>query len=193
MANISIKKGSYANKANLKDGDIGFATYNDDTGTFVINDNGTLFDLMPAPGALNKPLVGQGTNAAPTYKTLPVAGGGTGRVTLTSGKALIGNGTSAVSLRSITNNTTTTYISANTNLITANTLAYWNGAYSSDGSSRISNVGSIEKGSWKATPIAIGYGGTGATTAAAARANLGAASIKFITWGEDDTYATIDG
>jgi hypothetical protein len=59
MANINIKKGSYANKANLKnDGDIGFAKYNNNTGTFVINDNGTLVNLMPAPGDANKPLVG---------------------------------------------------------------------------------------------------------------------------------------
>ena len=43
------------------------------------------------------------------------------------------------------------------------------------------------------TTLPIAKGGTGATTAAAARANLGAASITFITWGEDDTYATIDG
>lgn len=40
--------------------------------------------------------------------------------------------------------------------------------------------------------LSITNGGTGATTAAAARTNLGAASITFITWGEDDTYATID-
>jgi hypothetical protein len=60
MANISIKKGSYVNKANLKDGDIGFATYNNNTGTFVVNDNGTLFNLMPAPGEstdAGKPLI----------------------------------------------------------------------------------------------------------------------------------------
>lgn len=181
MANISIKKGSYANKANLEDGDIGFAKYNSNTGTFIVNDGGTLVNLMPAPGASNKPLIGQGTSSAPTYKTLPVAGGGTGRTTLPSGKALIGSGTSAVSFRSITNNTTTTYISANTNLITANTLAYWNGAYSSTGSSRITKVGTIDKGTWNATPIAIEYGGTGATTAAAARTNLETAYCQIKT------------
>ena len=184
MANISIKKGSYANKANLEDGDIGFAQYNDNTGTIVVNNNGTLFNLMPAPGAstdAGKPLISQGedkngNSLSPIYDTLGVKGGGTGRATLTSGRVLIGNGTGAVDLRSITDNTSSSsikYISATSNLITANTLAYWNGAYSSAGSSRITKVGTIDKGSWKATPIAIAYGGTGATTAAAARTNLG--------------------
>jgi hypothetical protein len=41
--------------------------------------------------------------------------------------------------------------------------------------------------------LGIANGGTGATNPPDARANLGAASITFITWGEDDTYATIDG
>lgn len=41
--------------------------------------------------------------------------------------------------------------------------------------------------------LSIANGGTGGTTAPEARANLGATSVTFITWGEDDTYATIDG
>lgn len=203
MANISIKKGSYANKANLEDGDIGFAQYDDNTGTIVVNNNGALFNLMPAPGEpadAGKPLISQGqdengNSLSPTYDTLGVVGGGTGRATLATGSVLIGNGTDAVSFRAITNNTSSSsikYIIATPKLITANTLAYWDGAYSSAGSSRITKVGTIDKGTWNATPIAIEYGGTGATTAPEARANLGAASITFITWGEDDTYATID-
>lgn len=192
MANLNIKSGAYSDRNKLTSDELGFARLGNDA-TLLWKDGDKLREVGPKPGASNKPLVGQGTSSAPIYKTLPVAGGGTGKTTLTEGKALIGNGTSAVSLRSITNNTTTKHISASTNLITANTLAYWNGAYSSDGSSCISNVGSIEKGSWKATPIMITYGGTGATTPTEARANLGAASITFITWGKDDTYATIDG
>lgn len=69
---------------------------------------------------------------------LAVGNGGTGLATLTSGYALIGNGTKAVSLRAITNNTTVNnsgWTSSNgTNLITANTLAYWNGQYASGSS-----------------------------------------------------------
>lgn len=69
--------------------------------------------------------------------TLPVANGGTGTTTFTSGAALIGNGTGAVSTRSITNMTSVGYINFNTNLMTTNTLAYWNGAYNSSGTSNL--------------------------------------------------------
>ena len=103
-----------------------------------------------------------------TSGTLGVARGGTGLATLTSGSALIGNGTSAVSLRAITNNTTATAVSASTNLITANTLYYHTG------NSNITTVGTITSGKWQSsTAVAIAYGGTGATTAANARSNLG--------------------
>lgn len=60
-----------------------------------------------------------------TSGTLPVARGGTGAATHTSGYALIGNGTSPVTGRAITNLTSTaSALTANTNLITANTLRY---------------------------------------------------------------------
>lgn len=65
--------------------------------------------------------------------TLSVAHGGTGATTLTSGAALIGNGTGAVATRAILNNTSAGASgwtsSTGTSLITSNTLAYWNGAY----------------------------------------------------------------
>lgn len=68
---------------------------------------------------------------------VPVANGGTGLSTITSGYALIGNGASKVSTRAITNNTNQTYIAPSDNLITANTLAYWNGAYDNTGKSNL--------------------------------------------------------
>lgn len=94
-------------------------------------------------------------------KLLTVANGGTGRSTLTSGRALIGNGTGAVSLRSITNNTTVTYIGDNINLITAKTLKNWNGSYDNKGTSNIQYVGTIAGGTWCGSVIAVPYGGTG--------------------------------
>ena len=107
-----------------------------------------------------------GTIAKGTWQgsTIGVAYGGTGRNTLTSGYALVGKGTDAVELRAITNNTSATYITARTNLITANTLAYWNGAYNSSGNSRIVKLGTVTTGTWNATEIGVGYGGTGLTT-----------------------------
>lgn len=80
--------------------------------------------------------------------TLPVSHGGTGATTLTSGAALIGNGTGAVTTRAITNNKSkgaSGWTSANgDNLITANTLAYWDGAYTGTSS----NLARCSKGAF---------------------------------------------
>lgn len=57
--------------------------------------------------------------------TLTVAKGGTGATTFTSGAALIGAGTGAVTTRTIRNNTATSgAVTADTALITSNTLRY---------------------------------------------------------------------
>lgn len=70
----------------------------------------------------------------PKFDILPVEKGGTGLSTLSAGKVLIGNGTNDVTLRDIVNNTSVDdcgWVSstASTQLITVNTLAYWNGCY----------------------------------------------------------------
>lgn len=93
--------------------------------------------------------------SAITSGTLSVARGGTGAATLTDGAALIGNGTSAIETRSITNMTSKNYIASSTGLITANTLAYWNGAYNSSHASNLTycNQGAFSK-------VAAGYTGT---------------------------------
>lgn len=105
---------------------------------------------------------GNGTNflnIVPELLTVP--NGGTGRTTLTSGCALIGNGDNEVNLRSITDNQTITYISASDNLITANTLANWNGSYDNTGNSSIQYLGTISKGVWSASTVDVSHGGTG--------------------------------
>lgn len=108
---------------------------------------------------------GDGTNFLNIVpKLLNVANGGTGKTSLDSGKALIGNGTGAVNLRSITNNGSATYITKSTNLITANTLGNWTGAYDSNNNSNIKYLGTIGKGVWQGSVIAVSYGGTGKST-----------------------------
>lgn len=97
-------------------------------------------------------------------RLLSVVNGGTGATTFASGEALIGNGAGAIGTRAITDNTSPTYITASTKLITANTLAYWNGAYNTSGNSRIIRVGTITGGTWHGTVIEAGYGGTGRNT-----------------------------
>ncbi len=52
------------------------------------------------------------------------------------------------------------------------------------GSTSITTLGTITTGVWNATAIAVAYGGTGATTAAGARANLGVTAT-----GADTAYA----
>lgn len=79
-------------------------------------------------------------NILTTKNVVTVAQGGTGTVTLSSGEALIGNGTGAVQTRSITNNTTIGNLGWGSttgngiNLVTMNTIAYWNGRYGSSSS-----------------------------------------------------------
>lgn len=132
---------------------------------------------------------------AAQFGTLPVAQGGTGLKTLTSGYALIGNGTSQVSLRAITNNTSATYITANTNLITANTLANWNGAYNSSGTSKIAHLGTVTTGTWNASVIGVKYGGTGKSshTVNYILAGNGEAEVKNIATANGAFYATSTG
>lgn len=94
--------------------------------------------------------------------TLTVAKGGTGATKFTSGAALIGAGTGAVTTRAITNMTAKNYITYNTNLMTTNTLAYWNGSYQSNGASNLTycNQGAfgsiVTKGSGDYLPIGGG-------------------------------------
>lgn len=98
-----------------------------------------------------------------TKNAITVAQGGTGVTTFTSGAALIGNGSNNITTRSITNNTSKNYITANTNLITAYTLGYWNGAYNNAHASNISYLGTISGGTWQGDAIELNYGGTGGT------------------------------
>lgn len=69
MSNIRIKKGSYSNIGNLQDGDLGFAKYDNNNGTFIIKDGNTTFYTLPKPGESGSLLIGRGLNAAPSYTT----------------------------------------------------------------------------------------------------------------------------
>lgn len=75
-----------------------------------------------------------------TIGTLNVGYGGTGATSFTSGAALIGNGSGAIQTRAITNNISANYITGSTNLITANTLKFWNGAYDTSHNSNLEYV-----------------------------------------------------
>ncbi len=67
---------------------------------------------------------------------------------------------------------TTEYVQANLGTVSAGTLTGTTLASTITGSS-ITSVGTITSGTWSGTTIAVANGGTGATTAAGARTNLG--------------------
>lgn len=120
--------------------------------------------------------VSMGTVTAGTWNgsVIDVAHGGTGCSTLTSGAALIGNGTGDVTFRSIDNVTTAgslahaTTWAQSTNLVTRNTIAYWDGRYKTENNA--SNLAYCNQGAFGtattrtyATAISTTSGTTSAT------------------------------
>jgi len=56
----------------------------------------------------------------------------------------------------------------------------------------ITGVGTLTAGTWNATTIGLAYGGTGATTAAGARTNLGLGTMATQNIGANGTFTTVD-
>lgn len=91
----------------------------------------------PSTGTLTATTFSGALDSSNLSSAVPVSKGGTGATTFASGTALIGNGTGAIATRNITNNTALTYIAYNANLMTTNTLAFWNGSYNAGGASNL--------------------------------------------------------
>lgn len=121
-----------------------YFNYTDDT-TYSAGTNTSTIVILPNKAGtialtsdIPTTLPANGGTASNVSGTVAVGHGGTGATTLASGQALIGNGTNAVTTRAIkdiTTNSALGWTSGDNSLIDANTLAYWNGAYSGTSSS----------------------------------------------------------
>jgi hypothetical protein len=103
-----------------------------------------LKDLLVAGNAriigessFNKNIVAKGNVTAAAFY-----GDGSNLTGFTANKALVSDGNGKISTRDITNLTSAGAVTANTNLITANTLNYFSGT------TNISTLGIITSGSW---------------------------------------------
>jgi hypothetical protein len=141
------------------------------------------------PGSANITTVGtigsgtwQGSAVGPTY-------GGTGQTTYATGDMLYGSAPNTLSKLS-GNTSTTTKFMAQTGDGTNSAAPVWSTVSKSDvglgnvenqalstwtGTNTITTLGTITTGTWNGSTIALDKGGTGATDAATARTNLGAA------------------
>ena len=109
--------------------------------------------------------------------SLPIANGGTGSTTASGARTNLGLGTiatkSTISDADVSSSAAIAY--SKLNLTGAITNADLSGSIAASKlvGADIASVGTITSGTWSGTVIAIAKGGTGATTAAAARSNLG--------------------
>jgi hypothetical protein len=159
---------------------------------------GTGVDAIPTDGQL---LIGNGTGY--TLNTLTAGtgigvtnGSGTVAVKVADTGVTAGSyGTSSsvpnysVNAQGQLTSSSTVNIAIDANQITSGTI---NTARISGSYTGITGVGTLTVGTWNATTIALTYGGTGATTAAGARTNLGLGTMATQNTGVSGTFMSGD-
>jgi len=109
--------------------------------------------------------------------TVTVAKGGTGATSLTDGGILLGSGTGAVTAMAVLADGEMIVGDGTTDPVAESgaTLRTSIGVGPTAGNTSLVTTGTITTGTWAATDVAVAHGGTGASSAADARTNLGVA------------------
>ena len=148
---------------------------------FTVNAQG---QLTNAGSYLTTTIATLGTITTGTWNAtaIGVTYGGTGVTSWALGNILYGSGTNTTSVLA-GNTTSTKQFLTQTGTGAVSAAPAWGTIALTDistalstwtGSTTITTVGTISSGTWQGTAVGLAYGGTGATTAAAARTNLGA-------------------
>jgi hypothetical protein len=143
-----------------------------DTGTYALNTltQGTGINITNGPGSITLALTDTGVTAG-TYGTASNVP------------------TYAVNAQGRLTSSVNTPIAIDAAQITTGTI---NTARISGSYTGITGVGTLTAGTWNATPVAVAYGGTGATTAAGARTNLGLGTMATQNTGASGTFTSAD-
>ena len=160
-------------------------------GTGVANSGKTitLGGNLTTSGAFATTLTATGTTSVtlPTSGTLLTTAGSGSSLTFGTGSlSLAGNLTTSGAFATTITTTATTSVTLPTSGTLVNTAVAT--------LSSLTSVGTIGTGVWQGTAVGLLYGGTGATTAAAARSNLGATTkVTLVGTGSGTTIALTHG
>jgi len=161
---------------------------NGGTGTNVVPTNGQLLIGDTGKYKLNTLTQGTGINVTNGAGSITVNVANTGVVAGSYGtNSSVPN--YAVNAQGQLTSSTTVPIAIDANQITSGTI---NTARISGSYTGITGVGTLTAGTWNATTIALANGGTGATTAAGARTNLGLGTMATQNTGASGTFTTVD-